>query len=730
MNAGRVADFARLFNPRAIAVVGASDDPQRIGSHPVRILRDTGYRGAIYPVNPKYQQAQGLRCYPDLASIPGPCDLAIIAVNAAAVPQVMRECGKAGIPFAIVFSAGFREVGGAGVALEEELKLAAREASVRFIGPNCIGTMNLVDRVYCGFGPAFTNPGLAAGPVAFVSQSGGFAFSVVALADFEGIGFNYVVSAGNEADITTPDLIAEFLERDDVEVVVSYIEGVTDGRRLRELGRRALELKKPILVWKAGVSEIGRAAAESHTASMTASYALYRAAFEEGGFVEIEDVHDLVDAARAFLSRRLPRGPNVAVITTSGGSGVLIADGCDRQGLKLPRLASETVRTIEALAPRNAVLDNPVDLTAQVTGDHERVNGICGHLLADPNVDQLIVRYGAVQGAKGEAWARGLTAIAARSDKPILVCWSRVPDRTEASLRMLEAERLPWILTPRRVANAAGALYHFARKRETLLRRRAVTEARIVERTVLCLPDAARTLSEHESKQVLAAYGIPMVRSVLLAPGEISAADKPPLPFPLAVKIDSPDIAHKTEAGAVRLNVRSLEELKRAAEEVVTAARRHRPDARINGVLVSEMAQGVEVIVGAVNDRFFGPVVMLGLGGIFTELLKDAAHRFAPLDPESAREMIRSLRTAPLITGYRGRPPLAVEALAETLVRVSLLAADHADRIAEIDINPLFVNESGVAAADALIVLLGERPRSNFRPSSGNASEVLAQGAS
>lgn len=726
MSGNRVTDLARLFNPRAIAVVGASDDPQRIGGHPVRILRDTGYRGAIYPVNPKYRQAQGFRCYPDLASVPGPCDLAIIAVNAAAVPQVMRECGKAGIPFAIVFSAGFREVGEAGAALEEELKLAAREAGVRFIGPNCIGTMNLIDRVYCGFGPAFTNPNLAAGPVAFVSQSGGFAFSVVALADFEGIGFNYVVSAGNEVDITTPDLIADFLERENVEVVVSYLEGITEGRRLRELGRRALELGKPILVWKAGVSEIGRAAAESHTASMTAGYTLYRTAFEEGGFVEIEDVHDLVDAARAFLSRKLPRGPNVAVITTSGGSGVLIADGCDRKGLKLPRLASETVCAIEALAPRNAVLNNPVDLTAQVTGDHERVNRICEHLLADPNVDQLIVRYGAVQGAKGEAWAEGLTAVAARSDKPVLVCWSRVPDRTEASLKMLEAERLPWILTPRRVANAAGALYHFARKRGALLARKAA-EARIVERTALALPDAARTLSEHESKQILAAYGIPVARSVLLTPEEIAAAVEPPLPFPLAVKIDSPDIAHKTEAGAVRLNVRTLEELRRAAEEIVAAARRHQPGARINGVLVSEMAQGVEVIIGAVNDRFFGPVVMLGLGGIFTELLKDTAHRFAPLDPESAREMIRSLRASPLITGYRGRPPLAVEALAETLVRVSLLAADHADRIAEIDINPLFVSENAVAAADALIVLHGNRSSSGA--SSGKAPEVRAQGA-
>ena len=705
MNGAPPAGFARLFSPRGIAVVGASNDPQRISGQPVKILADTGYRGAVYPVNPKYTEALGLRCYPDLASVPQPCDLALIVVNAAAVPQVIRDCGRAGIPFAIVFSAGFRESGAGGAELERTLKAAAREAGVRFVGPHCIRTMNLNDRVYCGFGPGFSDPRLKAGPVALVSQSGGFAFSVVALADFEGIGFNYVVSAGNETDITTLDLIADFLERDDVEVVVSYIEGVADGRRLRELGRRALELGKPILVWKVGNSDVGRAAAESHTASMTAGYTLYRTAFEDGGFIEIEDVHDLVDAARAFLSRRLPRGPNIAVLTTSGGSGVMIADACDKHGLKLPRLAPETVQAIEPLAPKHSSLANPIDLTAQVTGDYVRFNRICERLLADPNIDQLIIRYGAVQGARGEAWANSLAAIAQGSDKPLLVAWSRVPDRTEASVKILERHRIPWLITPTRTANAAAALYHFARKRQVQMARAAHITARIIEPRLLELPPDARTLSEHQSKRCLAAYGIPVTREVLLAPEAVAQLRRPPLPFPLVVKVDSPEVPHKTEAGAVRLNVRSLAELKRAAQEMVAAAERHKPGARINGVLVSEMAEGIEVIIGAVNDRFFGPVVMFGLGGVFTELLRDVSYRFAPLDLATAHEMIRATRAHPLLTGYRGRPALAVDALAETLTRVSLLAADHAGRIAEIDVNPLMVTATGVVAADALVVL-------------------------
>ena len=699
------ADFGRLLSPRGIAIVGASDDPQRIGGQAVRILQETGYRGGVYPVNPKYSRAHDLTCYPDLAAVPQPCDVAIIVVNAAAVAQSIRDCGAAGIPFAVIFSAGFREAGPEGAAREAELKRVAAEAGVRCVGPNCIGMMNLNDRVFCGFGPAFFNPQLRAGPVAFVSQSGGFAFSVVALADYEGVGFNYVVSAGNEADIGTLDMIEHFLERDDTEVVVSYMEGVADGQRLRAIGRRALEVGKPILVWKVGNSAIGRAAAESHTASMTAGYALYRAAFEEGGFIEIADVHDLVDAARAFRSRRLPRSNRIAIITTSGGSGVLAADACDQQGLALPRLAPETVSAIEALAPKYATLNNPVDLTAQVTGDYERVNRICGHLVADPNIDQLIVRYGGVQGPRGEAWAKGLAEVAATNDKPVLVAWSRVPDRSEASMRILDEQRIPWLLTPTRAAGAAGALNRFARRRDRLLAKRGAPRARSPKPRTLALPAGAQTLSEHASKQVLATYGIPVTRERLLDPGAAAALKRAPLRYPLAVKVDSPDIPHKTEAGAVRLDVSGLRALKRAMQEAVEAALAHRPDARIDGVLLSEMAQGVEVIAGAVNDPYFGPVVMFGLGGVATELLADVTYRFAPFGPDDARDMILETKSHPLLTGFRGRPALAVDALADVLVRLSRLAADHAARIREIDVNPIMVGAAGVVAADALIVL-------------------------
>ena len=697
--------FARLFNPRAIAVVGASPDAKRIGGQPIPILVESGFGGGIYPVNPKYQKIGELACYPDVAAVPKPCDLALIAVAGPLVPEVITQCGAAGIPFAIVFSAGFREVGAEGAALEAKLKDAIAASGVRMIGPNCIGTMNLVDRVYCGFGVGFRNPNLKHGPVAFVSQSGGFAYSVVALADHEGMGFNYIVSAGNEVDVTTLDLAADFLERDEVAVVVLYLEGVNDGRRLREIGARALALGKPILTWKAGNSAAGRAAAESHTASMTAGYELYRTAFREGGFIEISDVHDLVDITRAFLGKRLPRGPNIAIITTSGGSAVLMADECDRHGLRLPRLADDTIKAIEQYAPKHCSLANPIDLTAQISGRNEDFNRIVELALNDPNIDQLIVRYGTVQGASGAAWASGLCEIAARAGKPLLVSLGRVPDSAALALQVFERNGIPWVLTPTRTAVAAGALSRYAEKQRRFRATQARGSQRLIAHQGLTLPPGAARLSEHASKGCLAAYGIPVARELVLAPRAIAALDAAPLEFPLAVKIDSPDIAHKTEARAVRLNVQSLDELKAAAAEVVTNARRHMPEARINGVLLAEMAAGTEVIIGVVNDPYFGPVVMFGMGGVFTELLKDVTYRFAPFDIETAREMIAEIKAGALLTGYRGSAPLAVAALADALSRVSLLAADHADRIAEIDVNPLFVSADGVVAADALVVL-------------------------
>lgn len=697
-------DLTRFLNPRGIAVVGVSKDPGRIGGQALRLLTDFGYQGKIYPVNPKYGDIRGLACYPDLTAVPQPCDVALIALSAPHVAGAIEQCGRAGIPFALVLSSGFSEVGEAGKSLQEKLVAAARAAGVRMVGPNCLGLLNLRDNARIGFGGTAQLKMLKPGPMAMVTQSGGFGFGVMAAAAYYGVGCSYAISSGNEADLTLLDWVADLIERPEVEIIVAFMEGVDDGRRLIEIGSRALELGKPILAWKVGNTEIGARAATSHSARMTAGYALYRAAFRRGGLTEIRDVDDLIDIAKAFAIRKLPRGNRVGVLTLSGGAGVLLADRCVEEGLELPALAEATTQKLRETLAEFASVGNPVDATAHGYNDNfAGYRAAIELVLADPNIDQVVARV--PRGRAAGPWSKALVDMLRGTDKPVVLNWPTSPDDNGEVLAWLERNNVPCILGAGRAVHALAALTDFARKRDEHRKHGKRPFTRIGIRQALDLPAGTGTLGEHRSKQLLERYGIPVVNEVLLAPAEIEALTSAPLPFPVAVKIESSDVPHKTEAGAVRLGVQDLAGLKQAAREVMAAAGKHTPGARIEGVLVQEMAAGLETLVGAVNDATFGPTVTFGLGGMFTELLHDVTHAFAPFDAETARGMIGEIRGAALLNGYRGRPALDVAALADALARVSQLIADHANRIVEIDVNPLFVREQGVVAADALIVL-------------------------
>ena len=704
MSERKSADLSHFLNPRGIAVVGVSAEPTRIGGQALKLLTDFGYQGKIYPVNPRYPEVHGLKCYPDLLAVPEPCDLALIALSAAQAATAVEQCGKASIPFALVLAGGYAEVGAEGKALQQQLVETARKANVRMVGPNCLGILNLKDNARIGFGGTAQLRTLKPGPMAMVTQSGGFGFGVVAVASYFGVGCNYAVSSGNEADLSLLDWVADLIERPDVEIVVAFMEGITDGRRLVAIGERALELGKPILVWKVGNTAIGSRAATSHSARLTAGYELYRTAFRGGGLVEIRDVDDLVDIAKAFAIRKLPAGDRIGVLTLSGGAGVLLADRCVESGLKLPEFAEATTAQLRETLVSFASSANPVDATANGYNDNFASYGKAVRIvLADPNVDQVLARP--PRGKSARPWSENLVQALQGVDKPVILQWPTAPDDNGDVVTYLEQNRVPCILGAGRAVHALAVLTDFARKRRDFQKHGRRPLKRIVEKQSLDLPARAGTLGEHRAKQILARYGIPVVKEALLRPEEIDALKSPPLAFPVAVKIESADIPHKTEAGAVKLSVRDLDGLKQAARDVIAAARKFKANARIDGVLVQEMATGTEVIVGAVNDATFGPAVAFGLGGIFTELIKDVTHRFAPFDTATAREMINEVKGAALLTGYRGRPALDVAALADTLARFSLLAADHADRIAEIDVNPLFVRENGVVAADALIVL-------------------------
>lgn len=688
----------RLFNPSAIAVIGASDDIRRPGGYPLHALTQFGYRGVVYPVNPRRTEVNGLPCHPAAVALPGPCDLAIIGVPAANVPSAIEDCGKAGIPYAIVLSAGFREIGAKGLALQAQLEDSIRRSGVRVVGPNCLGVLALPQRMYAGFGALFRNPDWPRGPIAMVSQSGGFAYSILSSCQEAGLGADYVVSTGNEAGLGMLDFAEHFLDDAGVRLIALYVEGLSDGRRLRALGRRALEAGKPIAVWKVGNTGAGSRAAVSHTANLTEEYDFYRDAFAEGGFVEVREIYDLIDAAKAFRARSLPRGRRVAVVTTSGGAGVLLADRCEEAGLALPALAAETTGKLGALVPDFASLANPVDLTAALAQTEQPFTAAMRHVIEDPNVDLAILR--SYPGRDVDAWTDHLADYAAGSPKPLLVSLSGTQRQSAGWAPRLEAAGVPCFETPSGAVSAAAMLCVFAEKA-----RRAVPgrePLRSAPRAALEKPPNAAALSEQEAKHWLERYGVRTPRRVFIPPG--APVPRLEFPFPVVVKVASPDIAHKTEAGGVRIGVEAAV-LERTLEEMRESVRRHKPDAHIEGFIVEEQVRGVELIVGALANPSFGPLVLVGMGGVQAEIFRDVARRYAPVDAAAAREMVLGLKAARLLLGYRGAPACDIEALCEVIARVSWLIADHESSIAEIEINPLIVGADGrgALAADAVV---------------------------
>lgn len=695
--------FERLFSPRAIAIIGASSDLTRISGQPIQALINSGYKGPVHLVNPRYPELHGRKCHPNAAAIGEPVDLAVIAVPAAGVPAAVRDCGAARIPFAIILTAGFREAGDDGRKLEAELARACQESGVRAIGPNCQGALSTQSRMWCVFGSIASETELTRGPVSCAFQSGGFGYAVVNLAEAQGVGFRNVVSTGNETDITMPELLSEMLDDAGTELAFGYMEGTPQGRKLLDLGRKSLEMAKPVLIWKGAQTEIGTKAAASHTANLTGNYDLFRAAFRQSGLIETQDVEEIVDFAKVASQKRWPKGRSIGVLSISGGSGVVFADRAAKEGLTLPPFAPETFKALRAIIPSFGAADNPADTTAAVINQPELFTRTLDIVLADPGIDQLSLLLASLPGQGAHNCAVAIAAANAKTDKPVQVVWSGRKAKSEEAWKVFTDNGIPFLPTPARGAKAAATLAKFAEDRRRLVGRKTPDHAMPGG---LVLPEGAVTLSEVESKAVLKAFGVPLTAEVLVPAGADAAAATKGLKGPFAVKIVSRDIAHKTEAGGVKLGVAAAD-LAQASSEVIANGRAYKPGATIDGVLVSEMAAGLEALIGVVNDESFGPCVTFGLGGVLTEVLKDVTFRVAPYDIETAHDMIAELRGAKLFDGYRGKPAADKEALAAMLVEVGRMAAALGSRLKEMDINPVFVGAKGEGcrAADALVVL-------------------------
>ncbi|MHB8984512.1 MAG: acetate--CoA ligase family protein [Eubacteriales bacterium] len=704
-------DLGPLFFPRTIAIIGASADTLKPGGQPLNSLIKNKFPGEIYPVNPHHTEINGLKCYPSITTVPAGVDLAIVAVAAPFVSTALLECAKKGVKALILFSSGFAEVSEEGARLQQEIAEIAGKYGMSLCGPNCMGIFNALNNMTAGF--TITElPGKLLVPhfIGLISQSGGFGGVIYAAALERGIGITYLVSSGNEAILTFADYLSYMVKDSHTKVIGGYLEGVRDGRKLLQAAGEALAAQKPLLLIKTGRSRAAARAASSHTGAMVGSERVYSSFFRQKGVLRVESIEEFTAILSLLATGLMPRGNRVAIIATSGGGGVFLTDKCTEAGLDVVPLDGETRAALNTLLPGFASSANPVDITSQIITHPELLRKTFDIVANDPNVDMLILCHWAARREKANP-PEEVADFCVRSQKPAVVLVWGAEEAALEDVKYLRRRGVPAVRETDFAVRSLAALAFYNERVNFNRLHAGWTPDFLTDREraaiILATKKPGDRLAESEAKEILRAYGISTTREgVAKSPDDaIRLAAK--IGYPVALKIDSPDIPHKTEAGAVALDLYNPEEVRRAFDKVLNAARKYRPDARINGVLVQEMLKkGVEVIAGIGHDPVFGPTVLFGLGGIFVEALEDVSLRLPPLHGGDAREMVREIKGNRVLAGMRGRAPADEEAVADVLLKLSRLALDFPE-ISELDINPLFVYEKGdgAVAADALIVL-------------------------
>ncbi len=713
-----IRNLNKIFQPRHVAVVGASDERGKVGHILLQNLIGRGFEGVVYPVNHRREAVQGIVAYPSLAALPHVPDLALICTPAATVPALVDECGRLGIMGVVIISAGFREVGPAGKALEEQIQAsAAKYPGLRIIGPNCLGIMVPSINLNASFAATMALPGR----VAFLSQSGALCTSILDWAQASGIGFSHFLSLGNMLDVGFHDLL-DYLAADPLtDAVVLYVESITSAREFMSAAR-AFSREKPIVAYKAGRFSDSAQAAASHTGAMAGVDAVYEAAFRRAGIVRVFDVDEMFDCAGLLARRRIPRGPKLAILTNAGGPGVMACDALlDRNGT-LATLAPETVEKLNAALPPFWSHRNPVDILGDAPA--ERYGEAAAIVQADPNVDALAVILTPQAMTAPKASAEALIQALKKSSKPVLAAWMGDAAVQEAT-QLLNAAGIPTYTTPEHAVRAFARLVEYQRTREVLLEtprevplKISLDRDKLRDKFLKIMARNEELLTEESSKELLAAYEIPVAMPQAASSADAAVVRARNLGYPVVLKILSPQITHKTDVGGVVLNLNSDAEVQEAYHRIVASAKKLRPDAEIQGVTVQRMftaVHGVELILGVKRDPVFGAVIMVGFGGVAAEVFQDRALELPPLNERLARRMLESLRSWPLLTGYRGRPMVDVDGLVETLMRFSYLVA-HLPEITELDINPLVVTPNEVIALDARVVIDRHTPAKPARP--------------
>ena len=700
-----MARLDTLLAPRSVAIVGASPDHHKIRGALLHLLRKNGFPGRIVPVNPSYTEIDGIPCFPSVAAAGDRIDLALVAIPAAGVLPALEECAAAGVRNAVVISSGFAEDAGAPPDLQDQVAALARRTGMRISGPNAEGFHNEVAQCSATFSPAVDrdaddHPVVSEARIGIVAQSGGMGFALYNRGRILGLSFSTVVTTGNEADLTAADFLQHMAEDPATSAVLLFLESVRDGPAFAAAADACAAAGKPVVAIKVGRSAAGKLAAASHTASMAGWNAGFDAMMRCHGIVLATELEEALTLAAALMTHPPARGRRVGIVTVSGGAGAWSADAMAAAGLELPELAAETQAAIRTFIPSYGATRNPVDLTAGGIQGGGFLRAI-DLLTQDPGIDQVAVVTTLSNPARVSIDIPGLRALLAERRKPVLFYSYTEPS---AFGRRMLAEAGAVVFPS--MATLAGAARALADRGQPVPARASQPDGGAQSSSgVLTGPPGA--MAEHAAKAALAAHGFAMPPSCLVtdAAGLPDAAAA--LGFPLAAKIQSAAIPHKTEAGGVRLAIDGLPALRDAYAAILANAARHAPGAAIDGVLLEPMsARGVEVIVGIVRDPIFGPVVTVGAGGVTTELFGDIAHRLAPVDAATALSMIRSLRSAPLLEGFRGSPPADLPALAQLVADLSALAHRSPD-VAELELNPVLVHPAGqgCTAVDVLLVL-------------------------
>jgi acyl-CoA synthetase (NDP forming) len=694
--ASPVISLSTLLNPRSVAIIGASDDPARIGGRPIHAMRKLGYAGRILPVNPNRREVQGLPAYASVADLPEVPDVAVVAVPAAQVLDTVTALGERGTRAAILFSAGFAEIGGDGVTRQAELLAAARRSGLRLLGPNALGLINVRTGFVGSFASSISLGPIQAGHVGIVSQSGAYGGHLVMAAQSAGVGLSSIVMTGNEADITLGEVVQLMVDDPHTRVIALYSEGINDGNGLVAALQAARRARKPVVMMKVGRSEVGGAAARSHTASIAGDDAVIDAVLAELGVVRARSTEEMLDIVRLATRGIYPSDNTLGVITVSGGAGVIASDAAEDLGLPMPEMPASTqarlLKLLPICSPRN-----PVDTTAQIVNDLSLIEPFAEAMVGEGGYRSVLGFF---------TYAGATPAVAPRLREQLARVRERYPDRLYVLvlqgprdvLNTYEEAGFTVFEDPTRAVVALAAMgrfgHAFAQPETTPL----------PAAQPVALP--TQTPSEAEAKAMLDAAGIPAVPERACAVVEAAVIAARELGFPVVMKILSPDILHKSEIGGVLLDVRNEAAVRGGFATLMQRARDAAPDARIDGVLVArQVSGGVECIMGIKQDPAFGPIAMFGLGGVFVEVLRDVVFHRCPFGEDVAERMIRSIQSAPLLLGARGRPVADIPALAQALSRLSIFAAAAGPRLQAVDVNPVFAMPAGQGAfaADAVI---------------------------